>query len=103
MLAAFAQKYAEPFWSLTFAELEKCSRNDAGLLVTVAKPAWLEDMEASRINDDPNEENVDKSLHCPNAAKLDRLLNVAMTTEDIRSGDSEELEVSWPLLESDTR
>lgn len=93
VLAMFAQKYAEPFWLLTFGELEKCSTNDAGLLVTVAKPTWLEEAEASRVEDDDKDENADKSLHCPNASKLNRLLDVAMTIQDIKSGDPEELEV----------
>lgn len=101
VLAMFAQKYAEPFWLLTFGELEKCSKNDPSLLVTVVKPAWLEDAEASREDVDAQDENTDKSLHCPNAAKLDRLLDAAMTTEDIKSGDTEELEVRklpWILV-----
>lgn len=93
MLATFAQKYAEPFWQLVFGELEKCSKNNASLLVTVDKPAWVEEAEASRTDPDATDENVDKTLHCPNAAKLDRLLDAAMTVEDTKSGDPEELEV----------
>lgn len=93
VLATFAQKYAEPFWQLAFGELEKCSKNDPSLLVTVDKPAWVTEAEASRTEE--TDDDVDKSLHCPNANKLDRLLNLAMNGEDTNSGDPEELEVRF--------
>lgn len=97
VLATFAQKYAEPFWQLAFGELETCSKNDATLLVTVEKPEWVTEAEASRTGE--TTDDVDKTLHCPNASKLDRVLNLAMNGENAKSGDSEELEVcSRPRL-----
>lgn len=56
------------------------------------KPEWVQEAEASR-SEDETDENVDKTLHCPNATKLDRLLNAAMNGVDTKSGDPEELEV----------
>lgn len=98
VLATFAQKYAQPFWLLAFGELEKCSKNDATLLVTVDKPEWVTEAEASRTEEPADD--VDKTLHCPNATKLDRLLNTAMNGEDTKSGDPEELEVCHSPLHS---
>ena len=93
MLATFATKYPEPFWHIAFEQLEKCSKNNASLLVTVDRPTWVEGAEALRGDKDTADENVDKTLHCPNASKLDRILDVAMNVEDIKSGSIEELEV----------
>ncbi|KAJ9108547.1 hypothetical protein QFC19_002263 [Naganishia cerealis] len=92
VLATFATKYPAPFWLLAFEQLEKCSKNDPSLLITINKPSWVEAAEALRDDKDTADENVDKTLHCPNASKLDRILDAAMNVEDIKSGSIEELE-----------
>ncbi|KAJ9115827.1 hypothetical protein QFC22_004968 [Naganishia vaughanmartiniae] len=92
VLATFATKYPEPFWQLAFEQLEMCSKNNVSLLITVDRPAWVEGAEAMRGDKETTDENVDKTLHCPNASKLDRILDAAMNVEDIKSGSIEELE-----------